>query len=199
MIILEGPDGGGKTELAARVATHTGFPIAPRVVSADMEAMVDLAKWTEDNLAKGFQRTIFDRHRLISEPIYGPATKSRQDPNFYDLGWMAEMMWQFYALKPIIVYCLPDLGTVRANVMDPRSRNQAVAGRITAVYASYVNRATLDFTRGVGKLYNYKTTRIEEILQWIDFKLEEQHDHAARPSVRVPGARREGVPSPAAG
>lgn len=186
MLIVEGPDGSGKTTLIRRLSQDLRIPIAPKVVASDMTPLVDLAKWTEENTAKGFQRRLFDRHRLISEPIYGPATKTRQDPRFSDLGWLQEQMMLFYASRPLIVYCLPPLEFVRENVARVESDNEAVAGRIGAIYAGYVSRWAIDGTQGVGRLYNYRTTRYEEILGWYNIHLKnrpiggfQSDDHAA--------------------
>lgn len=191
MIIVEGPDGGGKSTLVKKLAQELRLPVADKVVASDTTAMVDLVKWTEDNVARGFQPTIFDRHRLISEPIYGPILKPRQDSNFCDLTWLSQQLWLFYGCKPVIIYCLPDIRTVRANVAREDSDNEVVAGRIAAIYAAYVNRATLDFTRGVGRLYNYKTTQFSDLLGWVQFKIDER----VKPSDRVsfPQPRSEAV------
>lgn len=174
MIIVEGPDGSGKTTLIRQLERDLKLPVAKKVVDSNMRPMANLAKWTEDNVDKGFQPVIFDRHRLISEPIYGPATRSRQDLKFLDLGWLGDMMWRFYQAKPLIIYCLPDLETVRVNVNKPETHNAAVASRIAAVYAGYVARSASDFSRGVGRLYNYRTTRYDEILQWLQWGLEDR-------------------------
>jgi hypothetical protein len=189
MIIIEGPDGSGKSTLIQRLAKDLGLPIADKVVDSSTKALTDLARWTEDNVEKGFQPLIFDRHRLISEPIYGPATRARQDLKFLDLGWLADMMWRFYQAKPLIVYCLPDLETVRVNVHKVETDNAAVASRIAAIYAGYVARSAADFTRGVGKLYNYRTTRYDEILQWLHWGLQDRLGKGYRDHDRpfVPG------------
>ena len=185
MLIVEGPDGSGKTTLIQRLSQDLKIPIAPKVVASDMTPLTDLARWTEENTAQGFQRLMFDRHRLISEPIYGPATKAKQDPRFSDLGWLQEQMMLFYNARPLIVYCLPPLEFVRQNVARIDSDNAAVAGRIGAIYAGYVSRWAIDGSRGVGRLYNYRTTRYEEILGWYKIHLENrpiggfQSDHHA--------------------
>lgn len=191
MIIVEGPDGGGKSTLVQKLAHELRLPVADKVVASDTTAMTDLVKWTEDNVARGFQPTIFDRHRLISEPIYGPILKSRQDPKFCDLTWMSQQLWLFYGCKPVIIYCLPDIRTVRRNVTKVDTENEVVAGRIAAIYAGYVNRATLDFTRGVGRLYNYETTQFSDLLGWVQYQIEERVQPNDR--VQFPAPRSEAV------
>lgn len=180
MLIVEGPDGSGKTTLVRRLQKDLGLPVAPRVVGSDTIALVDLAQWTEQNVAGGFQRTIFDRHRLISEPIYGPVLRGRQDPKFIDPKWLSDQVWRFYALEPVIIYCLPDIRTVWKNVLNEDTDNAAVANIsvIEAIYAGYVNRATMDFSRGVGRLFNYETTMYVDVLEWTKNRLEDHRDRA---------------------
>ena len=176
MLIVEGPDGAGKSILAEKLSRDLRMPIATKVVGADTQPLLDLGKWTEDNLNKGFQRMVFDRHRLISEPIYGPATRNNQDVNFLDLGWLADMVHRFYQTQPIVIYCLPDLQVVRANVVREDTDNQVVAGRISAIYAGYVSRAAVDLAQArlPVKVYNYKVTRYEDLLGWAARRFEER-------------------------
>lgn len=144
MVIVEGPDGAGKSTLIADLMERFKISTAPRVVSKDAEAMVDLKVWVEQNIAEGFQYKIFDRHRLISEYIYGPLLRKEQQPGFTDLAWSTVMLHRLYTtVEPIVIYCLPPLEVVRANVLrDPE--NKVVAEHIDAMYAAYVHRIALD-------------------------------------------------------
>lgn len=144
MIIVEGPDGAGKTTLIKQLKERFGLEVAPRVVTKGAEAMVDLRVWVEENLEAGFQYQIFDRHRLISEYIYGPLLRKEQQPGFTDLTWSTVMLHRLYTtVEPIVIYCLPPLEVVRANVLrDPE--NKVVAEHIDAMYAAYVHRIALD-------------------------------------------------------
>lgn len=191
MIIVEGPDGSGKTTLVERLAREIRLPVASKVVASDTQPIVNIRDWTETNVHKGFQPVIFDRHRLISEPIYGPAMRRRQDAEFYDLTWLSDMMWHFYNAKPIIVYCLPDILTVRENVLREDTDNGAVRDHIAAIYAGYVARCAMDFTRGVGRLYNYKTTKFDDLVGWVKMQLEGRVTENDR--VQLPRPRSEGV------
>lgn len=145
MIIVEGPDGAGKTTLISQMSAELHLPVAARVVSKDTEAMVDINRWVDHNLAKGFHDMIYDRHRLISEPTYGPILRSTAQPGFDDLTWLRPRMTKFYALHPIIIYCLPPLETVLRNVeRDPD--NRVVQKHIQQIYSVYVTRAAIDGT-----------------------------------------------------
>jgi hypothetical protein len=172
MIIVEGPDGSGKSTLIKLLSTELGVGIAKRVVAPDTTPMTDVKKWTEGNVYGGFQATLFDRHRLISEPIYAPAMGREPAPGFSDPIWMCEMMAVFYANRPIIIYCLPDLQTVIDNVNNPETDNWTVAQVIPSVYAGYVNKIACDFTRAVGRMYNYKTTKPDDIVGYVRKELQ---------------------------
>lgn len=174
MIVVEGPDGGGKSTLVRILSSHLKVPIANKVVGSDTKPLTDLVKWTEDNVSRGFQAMIFDRHRLISEPIYSPFRSYEPTAQFLDLGWVSDMTWNFYEAKPIIIYALPGIESVRTNVLDPTTENQFVAEWINHIYAGYVAKASSDLTRPNCRLYNYTTTRPDDIVGWVSRLLDER-------------------------
>lgn len=146
MIIVEGPDGAGKTTLIKYLVEKLELPVAPRVVSKDAEAMVDLKKWVEDNVSGGWQPTIFDRHRLISEPIYGPILRPRLEEGFTDVGWFYEQLRRFYRANPTIIYCLPPFRQVWENVQDdPDNRVVAQQHTLQMIWSSYFNKAITEY------------------------------------------------------
>jgi len=144
IIIVEGPDGSGKTTLIERLSSRLDIPVAPRVVAKDTTTKINLQDWVEDNLEEGFQRKIFDRHRLISEPIYGPIMRISQQEGFTDREWMHRVMHGFRFIRPITFFCLPPIEVVRKNVENDPD-NEAVAKHIDAIYASYLAKAMDDY------------------------------------------------------
>lgn len=147
MVIVEGPDGAGKSTLISQLQERYGLEVAPRVVTKGAEAMVDLQRWVEDNVDQGFQYKIFDRHRLISEFIYGPLLRQQQQPGFTDLGWSWHFLDQLYTrVNPLVIYCLPPLEVVAENVYLSGDENKVVLDHIEAMYTAYVHRASLDLT-----------------------------------------------------
>ncbi len=193
MIVVEGPDGGGKSTLVHLLSSKLKVPVANKVVGSDTQPLTDLAAWTENNVSRGFQAMIFDRHRLISEPIYAPLKSADPSGKFLDLGWMSEMMWAFYAAHPIIIYALPDLESVRANVQDPSTENEFVVEWINHIYAGYVAKIAADLTRQNVRLYNYHTTRVDDIIGWVSRLLDERAPKNDR-LLRIP---RQSADSPA--
>ncbi len=54
MIIVEGPDGAGKTTLVERIESEYGLTREPRAVSAGAEKLKPIGRYIEDELEKGF-------------------------------------------------------------------------------------------------------------------------------------------------
>lgn len=174
MIVVEGPDGAGKTTLLKNLSQAWGLPIAPRVVGKDTKAMASVSAWVEANVAKGWQPMLFDRHRLISEPVYGPLLRGvNQDPHFLDLSWMMTQLGRFYAGQPLIIYCIPRLDVVINNCMnDTTNDNSAVLDHILPIYSAYVARAALDraMRPGTTLIYDYEASAASEIPHEVYYK-----------------------------
>lgn len=167
MIVVEGPDGAGKTTLINTLREATGLEVAPRVVSKDTEAMVDLVKWTEENVRKGWQNLIFDRHRLISEPIYGPQLRATPAKGFDSLEWFYEQMSRFYEAEPITIYCLPPFEQVWANILadDDNSFFHGNRQGMQAIYGAYVNKYTTEaLFKSDTFLYDYTDTQARKMI-----------------------------------
>lgn len=165
MIIVEGPDGAGKTTLIDRLRDEFGLEVAPRVVSKDAEAMVDLQRWTEENVGRGFRPEIFDRHRLISEPIYGPLLRSTPEPGFDDRVWLINMMYNLYELEPLVIYCLPPFEVCWENVKDdPDNKVVAEPRNYKLLWHAYLNKAVTDIAHRPMNTFLYDYTLGEEVL-----------------------------------
>lgn len=143
MIVVEGPDGSGKTTFIKQLVQDLKLPIAPRAVSSDAEALTDLVKWTEENLAKGFQKKIFDRHRLVSEMIYGPLLREHPSEGFDNYYWLVAQQALFFHIKPLIIVCLPPLEIVRENIGKDRFNSRLFPNKkqVDQLYWLYFNWA----------------------------------------------------------
>jgi len=176
MLIVEGPDGAGKTTLALRLSEDLQWPVATRVVGADTQIVggrTELKSWVEENLAQGFQQTIFDRHRLISEPIYGPLFRGELQDGFDDDLWFAGAWNLLLAIRPVVVFCLPPLDQVMRNLRDDEE-NVVVRDKAPIVYWQYW---TLYCRMGVRAMrYDYTNFRntYSAILAWAQTE-EENH------------------------
>jgi Deoxynucleoside kinase len=158
MLIVEGPDGAGKSTLVGRLVGTLGWEVASKVVDSNTKASVDLVQWVERNVAAGLQPRIFDRHRLISEPIYGPLLRGDMEPGFNDFRWLRQWQGRLrQEVEPLVIFCLPPLETVKANLLND-ANNKAVAGIVDPMYWLYFNAAASwgypslvwDYTRPAG-------------------------------------------------
>lgn len=112
MLILEGPDGGGKTTLldkivASGLCNHYGG--ASEVIHSPGPLRVGLYDWAIGKLASAHDYTIFDRFPYFSESVYGPALRkmSLMTPTqFISLGeWLRKK-------EPLVIYCRPPLEVI---------------------------------------------------------------------------------------
>lgn len=95
VVVLEGPDGGGKSTLAQMLSQATGLPIkageGPPRYKGEFHERVDKYLRMDD--------VIFDRHPVISQPIYARLRGSNEDlPT-------PEQTYSFYSHCPFIIYC----------------------------------------------------------------------------------------------
>lgn len=120
MIILEGPDGSGKTTLAKSICTHPDFRDnamylrPPSAVLSSSEGPVGserhLIEWWLDQLiavrSREYRRkAIYDRTTFISDPIY------RLSYGGVPQGTHVEMAYGIQAIAgfaDLVVFCLPD-------------------------------------------------------------------------------------------
>lgn len=148
VIVVEGPDGAGKTTLIkGLLELFPALTLSPRVVSKDAKAMVDLVEWVEVDNHDNPPNRIYDRHRMISEPVYNAVLRDRTQPGFDQPVWFMNQMTKFYNRNPLLIYCLPPRDMVKNNVFaDPDNKVvQTEDGRtIERIYDLYQLRATLD-------------------------------------------------------
>lgn len=139
MIILEGPDGGGKTTLAKRLAADLQLPLHARASDSITGPVVDLYAWTVDDITTWHKQNlaIYDRHPLTSEHIYGPAVRGNTRPGFEmgnrDIAYMRRYMRR----HALIVVCLPPFEVVRENVASEIEQMPGVVENIDHIYECY--------------------------------------------------------------
>ena len=141
MIILEGPDGSGKSNIARRLSADLGVPLAQKFVKSDGQG-----SGTNDLFGEAYRDVItmpdkppmiYDRHPLISEYIYGPIIRGIMPPDF--LTPQAHATLRLFGEQVHVIWCLPSLQTVYDNVADVDSAEQmeGVMRNIDAIYSMY--------------------------------------------------------------
>lgn len=151
MIIVEGPDGAGKSTLVNSLADRLRYIVhrnsgPPKDVEALHERINkyrSLPHWT-----------ICDRHAGLSELIYGPIIRGTR------------IAFNPSAILPgkVLIYCRPPLETLMASHVikesDPPDHAQKVTERIKAIVEAY-DAAMPAWSLLVDKFYTYDFTQGE--------------------------------------
>lgn len=115
LVIIEGPDGSGKTTLANRLLKATGLPSAllrrsgpPGESLEEMLALIQTVSGSSVSL-------ILDRHPLISEWVYlRTARRGESKESFFLQSHALEKIVSFLSeINPLIIYCRPPIDILR--------------------------------------------------------------------------------------
>lgn len=156
MIVVEGCDGSGKTHLVKQLEGWTGLPIHARASDSIAGPRLDLFEWAAHDVYSMTTQplSIYDRHPMISEYIYGPIIRNTIDFRF--LGYRGSQMSKLFAQHVLLIHCDPGMDEVSKNLrhsvegqMDGVNRN---ADTLYHTYASLMhywpgNRIVWDYTK----------------------------------------------------
>lgn len=176
-IIVEGMDGSGKTTLIDALienCTNNALPGAPepffvkhRKASTSVGGPVAwLDQWVQDDMNVSpymAMPTIYDRHPLVSELIYGPICRNRLPGRFNDKNWVAHYRRRLIRMVSVTIFCNPGFETIATNVTaDPSNQMDGVVRERMALYTEYAK--TADRWPGMQMRYNYTTTSVEDVI-----------------------------------
>jgi adenylate kinase family enzyme len=139
-IIVEGPDGAGKTTLVQELQHH--FPkmeLHPRFCTSTGGPIADLTEAVFRDVKTHPTHYIYDRHPVISEYIYNTSIPERAIRESF----LSEAMGRLrerVARHSLVIWCLPPLDHVMINVLrDEEDGNQmsGVANNIERIYEQY--------------------------------------------------------------
>jgi hypothetical protein len=156
MIVVEGPDGAGKTTLIKEIRAQFPVVVADRLVSPEARPVVTDMRLATESRTRGLnQGVVFDRHPLISGPIYhailGGTTNTFM---FEDLGWLTFMNTLFEQAKPTLIYCIPPRKVCLEDNVSCWPSHASYDDR-EAIYDLYMARASLDLGTGRAEHYDY--------------------------------------------
>lgn len=167
VIIVEGPDGAGKSSLVSKLHHDLGNPVHERACTSEGGPVKELAQWVNSDLLAWRRRdvpvSIYDRHPVISEFIYGPIVRGEfTDPEMSNIYMRRQV--KMVATRSFTVFCLPPLATVIQNLGDNEHMG-GVAEHIREIYAGY--QAMAIHWSGQSIVYDYKRDSYEMLLSLI--------------------------------
>lgn len=177
MLIIEGPDGAGKTTLIEYLEQRLGVVREPRAVSSDAVPLKSMGQYVTDELNRGFGRRIYDRFALISSPFYCMLPEPTFREQLLDREWLYEAWLKFRRVGPIVILCLPPIEEVRKNVLaDETSR--VMWNHIDTIYWLYHNFScqypfishVWDYTQSEHEDLNALLTNFEDRLRHLQQK-----------------------------
>jgi Cdc6-like AAA superfamily ATPase len=113
VIILEGPDGSGKTTLSRKLSEIHNIPVMKRdQQDAFLWTMAEMSSWALVGLR------IYDRFPLVGEYIYGPIRRGHVAPEFEMTYPPTVAMHTRFLQDCLIVYCRPPIETILGNVRE---------------------------------------------------------------------------------
>jgi len=122
-MIVEGPDGAGKTYLAEKLADHYGLEYCrpPAELLTSTHGPADgLVEWWDGQLAQtpsDLSMKIYDRCFYISDPIYQLAVPQRK--LFVPSDELVRGISRLWNVEPFLIFCLPPWDVQLGNVMNP--------------------------------------------------------------------------------
>jgi hypothetical protein len=193
LIIVEGPDGSGKSTLVRRLCEAFEVESLERACSSQDGPIDELQRWTTDWLNKRqiermrfatnlkssiemYTAEIIDRHPLFSSPIYAPVCRGKVDEGF-DTDWYSGALYSLTLLEPIIVYCFPPVEVSYQNILNTKEGQMAgVLDNHHVIDALYrYQRWTMDQVGFMTAIHDYTSTTPQEADAWIAAIAETYH------------------------
>jgi len=178
-VIVEGPDGSGKSTLIQHLHTTLGLPLHEKASTSTGGPVDYLGKWVDADmktlhaLVKGGRgkQFIYDRHPIISEPIYARLVRHQPAQYPFEVAEFVSGISEVIYDSCVVVWCLPDLDTVSRNVYaNAKDQMPGVTFNIAKVHQAYM---TAYFRwRGPKRQYDYnrhdKTWFTDELKRMIN-------------------------------
>jgi hypothetical protein len=175
MIIVEGPDGAGKTTLVNRLMEHPTLDLVrgERGCTSEDGALPELANWVDRVLSIESQRKVlYDRFPLYSDFAYGPLIRGYASARFDDFTWVHSRMNMLKARhNPMVIFCLPPKAVVIDNIMGSHEPStvhlKGVLREIEAIYDLYVHQASMSPFYTSTWVWDYRKDNFADLCQAI--------------------------------
>ena len=173
MIIVEGPDGAGKSTLIRMLAEHHDFQIMDRACTSDDgidPTTLSLRDWVDKDLSlSNWHPGVYDRYPLYSEPIYGLITRRRLATGFDDMEWLRRSMLMLRQKQPMVIFCFPPKEVVRHNIQANHTMTtdhmRQVNDNATQLWQAYSVRIAQELTvGGTTRIWDYTAQNKDRVL-----------------------------------
>lgn len=156
MIIVEGPDNSGKSEVVRSIAEE--FRLVAIKNFRKPERPQDIDGFIARVIQSFAHSAVLDRCVLISEPVYGPLF--REDSCISDRDAIIALL----KINPAIVYCRPSIEKIRATI-DARPQMRGVPKKLDELVAAYDSfMEKLDLVGLAVFPYNYEAPGARKLL-----------------------------------
>ncbi len=147
MIIVEGPDGAGKTTLIKKLSADLHVPVHERAVTSDGVPTLstqngraaNLAVWSFNDIRTMPEQpmSIYDRYPLVSEYVYGPVVRGFLDSNF--ISPIMHLAIRQLAVKSLVIFCRPPNDEIAENLFGAPAKDEmaGVAVKYQELAAAY--------------------------------------------------------------
>jgi hypothetical protein len=172
-LIIEGMDGSGKDTLINTLMAYKHWDKAPQLhdrASTSLGGPLPrLDEWViRDMEGMPSQRfSIYNRHPLISEPIYAPYRLVNRGMSglFATPSWVQAQRKEL-CKSAVVVWCVPSWQTVHTNLMKaPMSHMPGVIQNAHQLYVSYIR--TINEWKGPYVRYNYETIPVRKLITYV--------------------------------
>jgi hypothetical protein len=166
--ILEGPDGGGKTTLGAKLAKAAGAVTINHGPYPEITEPSLWLKYLHSMLPAyvGLHPVILDR-AWFAEPIYGAAFRSGKNRI---LPWQRRILERFaLGVGAVVVYCLPPVERCLAAWRSrPEAEYLKKAEQLEEVYAAYAKEARVAFSKQPLASIRYDYTKDDHAVGFLE-------------------------------
>ncbi|AGI12317.1 thymidylate kinase [Mycobacterium phage FF47] len=153
-IIVEGPDGAGKTTLIQELQyLFPGLEVHPRFCTSTGGPIANLSEAVFKDVQARPTHFIYDRHPVVSEYVYRTCVPPAEGPSGAFLSDSMMRIRQRIARHSLMIWCLPSLTAVMTNIMDD-DQMPGVRENITKIYNLYQQHRV--FWPGRSVVFNYQ-------------------------------------------
>lgn len=180
MIIVEGPDGSGKSTLVEQIELDWGIKREPRHVTSEAVALSPSGEYIEAELRKGFGFRLYDRFALISSPCYTMLENRTMVWPLIDPVWLRMQYQRLLNIDPVVIWCLPPQQTVRDNLAREDNSGGQIMPYFEDIYLNYVTMYSLLSVHTRSQMiWNYTepdTLHLAHLLRWAKARVEREQD-----------------------